>query len=81
VQEYLRDVIEHLNRGTAKPSELLPDVWKASHPEAIQSSVGDRALQGKLSVGDRAHRKMTATGPWGQVTVGAVHFIVTASVS
>ncbi len=37
VQEYLRDVIEHLNRGTAPPSELLPDVWKASHPEAVRT--------------------------------------------
>jgi transposase len=37
VYEYLRDVIEHLNRGTAAPSELLPDVWKASHPEAIRT--------------------------------------------
>jgi transposase len=34
--EYLRDAIEHLNRGTASPSELLPDVWKASHPEAVR---------------------------------------------
>ncbi len=37
VQEYLRDVIEHLNRGTAAPSTLLPDVWKASHPKAIRT--------------------------------------------
>ncbi len=37
VQEYLRDVIEHLNRGTAPPSELLPDVWKADHPEAVRT--------------------------------------------
>jgi hypothetical protein len=37
VYEYLRDVIEHLNRGTAKPSDLLPEVWKASHPEAIRT--------------------------------------------
>jgi len=36
VYEYLRDVIEHLNRGTAKPAELLPDIWKASHPEAVR---------------------------------------------
>lgn len=34
--EYLRDVIEHLNRGTAPPSQLLPDVWKASHPEGVR---------------------------------------------
>lgn len=37
VPEYLRDVIEHLNRGTAPPSELLPDVWKVSHPEAVRT--------------------------------------------
>ncbi len=37
VYEYLRDVIEQSNRGTAKPSDLLPDVWKASHPEAIRT--------------------------------------------
>jgi len=37
VQMYLEDVITHLNRGTAKPEQLLPDVWKASHPEAIRT--------------------------------------------
>ena len=37
VHMYLEDVINHLNRGTAKPEELLPDVWKLSHPEAIRS--------------------------------------------
>jgi hypothetical protein len=37
VYEYLRDVIEHLNRGTATPSDLLPDVWKVNHPEAIRT--------------------------------------------
>ena len=33
----VRDVIEHLNRDTAKLSELLPDVWKTSHPEAVRT--------------------------------------------
>ena len=37
VHMYLEDVINHLNRGTAKPEELLPDVWKLNHPEAIRS--------------------------------------------
>ena len=37
IYEYLCDVIQHLNRGTAKPSELLPDVWKASHPEFVRT--------------------------------------------
>ncbi len=36
VYEYLRDTIQHLNRGTAKPSQLLPEVWKASHPEFVR---------------------------------------------
>jgi len=52
VYEYLRDVIEHLNRGTAKPSELLPDVWKVSHPEAIRTyrevERRDKAEQARL---------------------------------
>ncbi len=33
---YLRDMIEHLNRGIVSPSELLSDVWKANHPEAVR---------------------------------------------
>jgi len=37
VYMYLEDVINHLNRGTAKPEELLPDVGELSHPEAIRS--------------------------------------------
>jgi len=37
VHMYMEDVITHLNRGTAKPEQLLPDVWKVSHPEAIRS--------------------------------------------
>lgn len=37
VQMYLEDVITHLNRGTAKPEQLLPDIWKVSHPEAIRT--------------------------------------------
>ena len=59
VQEYLRDVIEHLNRGTAKPSELLPDVWKASHPEAIRTyREVERRDKAELAVIRNAKRKM-----------------------
>jgi len=36
VQMYLEDVATHLNRGIAKPEDLLPDVWKLSHPEAVR---------------------------------------------
>jgi hypothetical protein len=59
VQEYLRDVIQHLNRGTAKPSELLPDVWKASHPEAIRTyREVERRDKAELAVIRNAKRKM-----------------------
>jgi hypothetical protein len=59
VQEYLRDVIEHLNRGTAKPSELLPDAWKASHPEAIRTyREVERRDKAELAVIRNAKRKM-----------------------
>ena len=37
VHEYLTDVITQMNRGTASPEELLPDVWKQSHPEAVRT--------------------------------------------
>ncbi len=46
VQVYLEDVITHLNRGTAKPEQLLPDVWKAS---AKQSEEGIEDREGSNS--------------------------------
>jgi hypothetical protein len=33
---YLESVITHMLRGTAKTEELLPDRWKAAHPEAVR---------------------------------------------
>ncbi len=29
--------ITHLLRGSARPEELLPDRWKANHPEAVRT--------------------------------------------
>jgi hypothetical protein len=34
---YLESVITHLVRGTARVDELLPDRWKATHPEAVRT--------------------------------------------
>lgn len=34
---YLESVITHMLRGTAKIEDLLPDVWKSHHPEAIRT--------------------------------------------
>jgi hypothetical protein len=31
-----KSVITHMLRGTAKLEELLPDRWKAAHPEAVR---------------------------------------------
>jgi hypothetical protein len=33
VGRYLESVITHMLRGTAKTKELLPDRWKAAHPQ------------------------------------------------
>jgi transposase len=56
-QIYLEDIATHLNRGTAKPKDLLPDVWKQSHPEAIRSyrteERRDKAEPARLPTADR----------------------------
>ncbi len=36
VSMYLESVITHRRRGTAKLEELLPDRWRANHPEAVR---------------------------------------------
>jgi len=36
VSMYLESVITHRLRGTAKLEELLPDRWRAHHPEAVR---------------------------------------------
>ncbi len=36
VSMYLESIITHRLRGTAKLEELLPDRWRANHPEAVR---------------------------------------------
>jgi hypothetical protein len=52
VWTYLEDVITHMNRGTAEPEQLLPEVWKANHPSAIreyrQEERRDKAEQARV---------------------------------
>lgn len=36
VAMYLESVITQMLRGTAKPEEWLPDVWKIHHPDAVR---------------------------------------------
>jgi len=33
---YMESVITHMLRGTAKLEDLLPDRWKAAHPDAVR---------------------------------------------
>lgn len=33
---YLESVTTHLVRGTARPEELLPEVWRLHHPESVR---------------------------------------------
>ena len=37
VWAYLRDVLERLAKGEDNLEDLLPDVWKASHPQHIRT--------------------------------------------
>ena len=37
VWAYLHDALEQLARGTPDLSPLLPDVWKAAHPEHVRT--------------------------------------------
>ncbi len=60
IQAYLTDVITQLNRGTAKPADLLPDVWKLSHPEAVrQYRVEERRDKAELARLRGATRRAT----------------------
>ena len=36
VSMYLESVITHRIRETAKLEELVPDLWRAHHPEAVR---------------------------------------------
>jgi hypothetical protein len=42
---YLYDVLEQLARGTADLNSLLPDVWKAAHPEQVRTFRVDEKQQ------------------------------------
>jgi hypothetical protein len=58
---YLESAITHLLRGTARPEELLPDRWKANHPEAVRNyreqERRDKADTATLSAAKRRARQ------------------------
>jgi hypothetical protein len=42
---YLHDALEQLARGTADLESLLPDVWKAAHPDRVRTFRVDEKRQ------------------------------------
>jgi len=59
VMMYLESVITHMLRGTAKVEELLPDVWKTHHPEAIRTyRVEERQEKVSIALEQAAKRRV-----------------------
>ena len=61
VAMYLESVITHMLRGTAKLEELLPDRWKATHPEAVREyRAQERRDKADTAVMQAARRRVRA---------------------
>ncbi len=59
VTKYLESVITHMLRGTARVEELLPDVWKAHHPEAVRTyRAEERAERTSTAIEQAAKRRI-----------------------
>jgi hypothetical protein len=59
VTKYLESVITHMLRGTARVEELLPDVWKTHHPEAVRTyRVEERAEKASTALAQAAKRRV-----------------------
>jgi hypothetical protein len=56
---YLERVITHMLRGTANVEDLLPDVWKSHHPEAIRTyRAEERRDKADTAIFQAAKRKL-----------------------
>ena len=59
VTTYLESVITHMLRGTAKVEELLPDIWKQQHPEAIRTyRTEERQEKASMALEQAAKRRV-----------------------
>jgi hypothetical protein len=59
VTTYLESVITHMLRGTARVEELLPDVWKTHHPEAVRTyREEERAEKASTALAQAAKRRI-----------------------
>jgi transposase len=60
---YLESVITHMLRGTAKPEELLPEVWKQHHPESVRVYREQERRDKADSASLQAARRRVASNP------------------
>ena len=59
VMMYTESVITHMLRGTAKVEELLPDVWKTHHPEAVRTyRIEERQAKASIALEQAAKRRV-----------------------
>ena len=57
VWAYLRDVLKQLARGVEDLDSLLPDRWKASHPEAVRTYRQDEREAKAIAKRQRRRRR------------------------
>jgi len=60
---YLESVTTHVVRGTAKPAELLPEVWKQHHPESVRAYREQERRDKADSATLQAARRRVASNP------------------
>ena len=62
VSMYLESIITHRLRGTAKLEELLPDRWRANHPDAVreyrEQELRDKADVARVQAAKRRARSV-----------------------
>ena len=56
---YMESVITHMLRGTAKVEDLVPDVWKTHHPEAVRTyRIEERQAKASIALEQAAKRRV-----------------------
>lgn len=60
---YLESVTTHMLRGTAKPEDLLPEIWKQHHPESVREYREQERRDKADSATLQAARRRVASNP------------------
>ena len=59
VSMYMESAITHMLRGTAKIEDLVPDVWKTHHPEAVRTyRIEERQAKASTALEQAAKRRV-----------------------